>query len=140
MVLGVFDGGKAEAGDADRRPPPELAADFPEPPVALDEEGRRCWRHHGAILDVDGRFDRGRDLHVLAAFCLAWARLVLAERTIAEDGIVVDTADGSTKKHPAGTIANEATTQIKHYANELGLTPAARRRSGRSRAGPWRSG
>jgi P27 family predicted phage terminase small subunit len=68
------------------------------------------------------------DLAALETFCSAKGRLVLAEAVLRREGLVMG-ANGERVKHPAISIANEASSIIKTLGAALGLTPASRRRA-----------
>jgi P27 family predicted phage terminase small subunit len=73
---------------------------------------------------VISRVDRA----VLALYCQAWARWVEAERQLAKNGAVAETPNGLAVQSVYMQIANRAMEQVRRYAAELGLTPAARTR------------
>jgi P27 family predicted phage terminase small subunit len=53
-----------------------------------------------------------------------------AQKSIEEHGLIVKTEKGALKSNPAATSLSEAQLTIARLAAELGLTPAARSRSG----------
>jgi P27 family predicted phage terminase small subunit len=64
---------------------------------------------------------------VLLAYCQAVVMHQDASRLVDEEGLLVSTERGLIP-HPAVRIAREAALQIRAYAGEFGLTPAARTR------------
>ncbi|CAD5376722.1 putative Phage terminase, small subunit, P27 family [Pseudomonas sp. OF001] len=68
------------------------------------------------------------DLHNVEAFCAAYDKWRLAEESVQQFGIVVQSAQGSPMKNPALTAANEAMRQIVTFGSLLGLDPSSRSR------------
>ena len=118
-------------GNPGRRP---LPANEPQPtrrappmPEHLGAEARGEWKRVApklAELGVLTEVDRT----TLAAYCQAWDRLVKAERELAKNGMVTARKDGYLLVSPWVTIANQASKEMRAYAVEFGLTPAARSR------------
>ncbi|MDF2644187.1 MAG: terminase, partial [Pseudomonas sp.] len=68
------------------------------------------------------------DLHNVEAFCTAYAKWRMAEESVQQFGIVVESSQGSPMKNPALTAANEAMRQMVAFGSLLGLDPASRTR------------
>lgn len=68
------------------------------------------------------------DLHNLEAFCTAYGRWRLAESEVVKGGITVIDGNGTLKKNPACTVANESMRQMVTFGSLLGLDPASRQR------------
>lgn len=119
-----------------RKPRPQLHRDdeptftpaAPTCPPSLKGEARKEWRRVvRQLLDLGTLSPLDRS--TLAAHCLAWARLVEAERMIAETGgEVIRGPSGAPMQNPWRTVANQAAKQLHERTAELGLSPAARAR------------
>lgn len=94
----------------------------PDAPIWLSPEAKTEWRKVAAIL-VERGVLTSADLGTLAAYCSAVGQLVVAERAIRRDGMVV-----GDKRHPLLTTSVAARNQIRQLAGELGLTPVSRSR------------
>jgi P27 family predicted phage terminase small subunit len=72
------------------------------------------------------------DRSAFASYCLAWDRLVNAEKIIQEKGLtmVFPRDDGSAYEQvrPEVAVSNKAMTQIRAFCIEFGLTPSSRSR------------
>lgn len=64
---------------------------------------------------------------VLLAYCMAVVVHHTASQILDEEGVLMSGAHGLTA-HPAIRVAREAAAQIRAFAGEFGLTPAARTR------------
>jgi P27 family predicted phage terminase small subunit len=116
---------------AEPRPGPLL----PDAPAELSKDGLTEWKRVARRLLAAGMLtaiDRG----VLAAYCQAYGRWVLAERILAElarrnpgtGGLLIKTSNGNTIQNPIVGTANKAMSDMVRYAAELGMTPSARSR------------
>ena len=121
------------AARADRRPKPRTrpaVGGLPAPPRALSGAALAEWRRVLPLLaaeDLVSRLDRG----VLAAYCLAWARLVAAEKALLDGKpLTTEGSHGGTIPRPEVRIATMATAQVAALADRLGLSPAGRARLG----------
>jgi len=97
------------------------------PPPKLSREARKEWRRLEAELRTAGVLTM-RDRAVLTGYCLAWARLREAEEDIERLGTLVEGTEGTQIRNPALTTWNQAMSQLRMYAAELGLSPSARAR------------
>ncbi len=68
------------------------------------------------------------DLHNVEAFCNAYGNWRMAQESIEQFGIVVQSAMGSPIKNPALTAANETMRQMVTFGSLLGLDPSSRSR------------
>jgi P27 family predicted phage terminase small subunit len=68
------------------------------------------------------------DLHNVEAFCTAYDKWRMAEESVQQFGIVVQSSQGSPMKNPALTAANESMRQMVTFGSMLGLDPASRTR------------
>ena len=122
--------GRGEGQDSAGRPvapPPPFKRAAPNPPTWLSREAKAEWKR---IVPGLERLDliKPEDRSTLAAYCEAWDRFVTASRTIQREGITTTNPDsGRVSVHPAVRVADAASTQLRHFAQEFGLTPAAER-------------
>lgn len=68
------------------------------------------------------------DMHNVEAFCMAYENWRKAQRSVANEGIVVSGAMGGPIKNPALTASNEAARQMAMFGAMLGLDPSSRAR------------
>ncbi len=64
------------------------------------------------------------DRAALTAYCLAWDRLVEAQKLIDSEGILGMNSQGRVR-HPAVAIVEAASKELRSWAGEFGLTPSA---------------
>jgi P27 family predicted phage terminase small subunit len=122
-------GGKDSGGRPVAHPPKFLRA-APDPPEWLDAEARAEWDRVVPGLETLDVL-KSEDRAVLAAFCETWSRFVAAVKLYRAEGIVLVNPDsGRAHKHPAVGVAEVAATQLRAFAAEFGLTPAAEQRIG----------
>lgn len=122
--------GRGDGQDSAGRPvpvPPPFKRSTPRPPTWLTREAKAEWKrvvHELVRLDLVKAEDRA----TLAAYCECWSRFVAANQMLRKEGLTVVNPDsGRMSKHPAVAIAEAAATQLRHYANDFGLTPAGER-------------
>lgn len=107
---------------------PQPKAVIPPVPKHLDDEARAEWRRMSKRLHEMGLMTE-IDRSVLAAYCVAWSRWVLAEDKIREFGLVLKSPDkGWPVQSPYLSIANRALDQMVKLAAEFGMTPSSRSR------------
>jgi P27 family predicted phage terminase small subunit len=121
--------GKDQAGRAIIEPPPFVRLP-PEAPEWLGDEARELWEKTVPELarlellkPVDGP--------ALTAYCLAWQRLRQAQQMIDESefGILSMTSQGM-GRNPAVIVLEAASKELRAWASEFGLTPAAESKLG----------
>lgn len=91
-----------------------------EPPTHLTDEMKDWWR----AVDADYQLAPS-DYRLLQVAAEAWDRAQEARRLIARDGLVVETARGGLKAHPAVIIERDARAQFGQLLARLGLEPPA---------------
>lgn len=101
-------------------------ADVPKAPVYLSRYAKLEWKRVAPIL-VDRRTLTDGDLGALESYCIAVGRLRECERLLKRDGPVIAGKHGP-ERHPAVGIQNQASTIVRHFSVELGLTPVSRSR------------
>lgn len=127
---------KVLAGNPGKRPlngsEPQFAPEAPTCPRHLNAPARREWRRVVKVL-ADAGVMTMVDRAILALYCQAYGRWVIAEDRIAEleaqepdSGMVQLTPNKMETQGVWLQIANRAMEQTKKYAGELGMTPAAR--------------
>lgn len=137
-ALKVIAGERADRINGDEPRPGEGGA--PRCPSWLSREGKAEWRRVVPALERTGML-RKVDRAALAAYCAAWARLVEAERLIAEHGQMVMVEDRTYSdgdgeltvvvkptRNPALTEAKAASDLIRGFLSEFGLSPSSRSR------------
>lgn len=108
-------------------PPPQVVPACPERPDWLTDDAVDMWERVTPELErlgLLGRIDQG----ALVAYCEAWSTWREARRLLEVDGVVVAGRDGNLVRHPALLAANAASSELRAWAVQLGLTPAARQR------------
>jgi P27 family predicted phage terminase small subunit len=106
-------------------PLPELAS--PNAPTWLHREAKREWRRIVPELEALGLLTN-LDRSALAGYCQSYARWYEAEVAIRRDGMIMTTATGYQQQTPAVGIARQALSDMRAFASEFGLSPAARTR------------
>jgi P27 family predicted phage terminase small subunit len=107
---------------------PSAPRDEPECPAHLTEAAREHWVKITAILRRMGILSSA-DGDVIALYCAAHSRWVLAERRMAELGVVMKAPkSGVIMQSIFLAIANRAMAQMKELGDILGLSPQARAR------------
>lgn len=66
------------------------------------------------------------DSSALAAYCEAVARFRVATELVARAGLMLKDRDGTIRRNPAVAQARDASIEMRMWAREFGLTPAAR--------------
>lgn len=111
---------------------PELSADpnaltaATKPPVWLSRDAKGEWKRVLPFL-IERRVLTDADLATFASYCAAIAQIIEAQRIVRKEGMTFMGASGP-KRHPAVGIMNDAQTQARQLAAELGLTPVSRSR------------
>lgn len=120
---------KVLAGNPGKRPiptnEPKPEPVIPSCPSHLGRAAKTEWRRivpELAKLGLLTRVDRA----ALAAYCVAWGRHVEAEFELMACGLTVTSPNGYPQQSPWLAISNRALDQVRRFAAEFGLTPAAR--------------
>lgn len=102
----------------------------PKPcPKWLNDTAKKEWRRVAKILAEEGKDFTDKDLKALEAYCINYAKWQRCEQIIDEKGYSMLVGDNSyEQQRPEVSIANKAQTELRAWAKELGLTPAARQR------------
>lgn len=113
--------------------PPSFRRVPPEAPGWLPPEARAEWER---VVPELARLDllKPADRAALTAYCLAWDRLVQAQRQMQEDGSVLAVNSQGRVRHPAVAVIEAASKELRAWAGEFGLTPSAESKVGRQGA------
>jgi P27 family predicted phage terminase small subunit len=107
-------------------------------PQVLNEAGRAEWERLANVYDWNPTRFREGDRAAVTAYCVYYAAFLAAQGDVSERGPLVegrsDKDRGRLVKNPATVAMREASTQLRYWARELGLTPDARGRMGLSDA------
>lgn len=119
--------GRGRGRDSGGRPvkePPGFMRLPPETPDWLPEAARAEWERVVPELQRLG-LTKQLDAAALTAYCLAWDRLVCAQRDLEAKGLYSESKAHGTVRHPAVGIVEAASKELRAWAHEFGLTPAA---------------
>lgn len=98
-------------------------------PRWLNDTAKKEWCRVAKILAAEGKDFTDKDLKALEAYCINYAKWQRCEQIIDEKGYSILVGDnGYEQQRPEVSIANKAQTEMRAWAKELGLTPAARKR------------
>lgn len=98
----------------------------PRMPAGLHAHGQRLWRAVVPVLSAAGTLTP-LDQAGLETMCVAYAVAREAAEQLASDGGTHRDERGILRKHPAFQVWRDAQATFRAWANEFGLTPAARR-------------
>lgn len=100
----------------------------PKPcPKWLSDAAKKEWRRIAKIFAEEEKEFTDKDLKALEAYCTNYAKWQKCEQIIDEKGYSMEVGDnGYEQQRPEVSIANKAQTELRAWAKELGLTPAAR--------------
>ena len=98
-------------------------------PKWLSDGAKKEWRRVAKIFAEEEKEFTDKDLKALEAYCTNYAKWQKCEQIIEEKGYSMEVGDnGYEQQRPEVSIANKAQTEMRAWAKELGLTPAARQR------------
>lgn len=102
----------------------------PKPcPKWLNEIAKKEWRRIAKIFAEEEKEFTNKDLKALEAYCINYAKWQKCEEILQAEGYSMEVGDnGYIQQRPEVSIANKAQTELRAWAKELGLTPAARQR------------
>lgn len=102
----------------------------PKPcPKWLSDAAKKEWRRIAKIFAEEEKEFTDKDLKALEAYCTNYAKWQKCEQIIDGKGYSMEVGDnGYEQQRPEVSIANKAQTEMRAWAKELGLTPAARQR------------
>ena len=99
----------------------------PPCPKWLEAEAKKEWRRLAKALEAMGVLTEA-DMAAFAGYCQSYARWKEAEGRITDRGLVIRTPSGYPQQVPYISIAQQYLKLMQQFAEQLGLTPAARSR------------
>lgn len=121
---------KIREGNAGHRALPEplkLNSGAPRKPDNLPPAGERLWDEIVPVLSGAGIIDRV-DGAALTALCVQWGRAESARELVAVQGEYVPGSMGQLVEHPAIGVERAAHAMFLRFAEQYGMTAAARAR------------
>lgn len=100
--------------------------ELPPAPRYLGEYGTKEWNRTGPLL-VDAKMLKESDLPAFEAYCLNIELMIQARLDIEENGMTIIGHRGKVR-NPAIAAFGQATTAIRGFVSEFGLSPSARSR------------
>lgn len=96
-------------------------------PQWLDSDAKKEWKR--VIKEIGEDTDlKTLDLKALEGYCQSYSRWRACERVLQEEGYTFLTPNQYVQQRPEVSISNKAMADMRAFAKELGLTPAARSR------------
>ena len=134
-ALKVLEGnpGKRKLNEAEPKPKKKA----PACPKWLEPEAKKEWRRLAKKMEALGVLTEV-DMAAFAGYCQAYARWKQAEERITDRGLVIRTPSGYPQQVPYISIAQQYLRLMNQFAEQFGLTPAARSRiiAGNAEDGP----
>ena len=106
---------------------PKPAKKAPPCPKWLEPEAKKEWRRLAKALEAMGVLTEA-DMAAFAGYCQSYARWKEAEERITDRGLVIRTPSGYPQQVPYISIAQQYLKLMQQFAEQFGLTPAARSR------------
>ncbi len=113
-----------DSGGRPVKAPPAFKRVPPTPPTWLSREAKAEWRRVSpglARLDLVKEEDRA----AFATYCETWSEFVQASKALTAHGSLTIVVAQGEIPHPAVAIRRAAGQQLRSWAREFGLTPAA---------------
>ena len=104
---------------------PKPLAKAPSCPKWLGLEAKKEWRRLSKKMEQIGILTE-IDMAAFAGYCQAYARWKAAEEFISKHGAIVKTPSGYWQQVPQVSIAQQYMKAMQKFAEQFGLTPAAR--------------
>lgn len=104
----------------------EKLYELPPPPVHLGQYGRKEWERTGPKL-VEMRLLAETDLPAFEAYCMNIDLMIESKIAINNEGMLIMGARGWVR-NPAIAAFGQASTAIRGFVSEFGLSPSARSR------------
>jgi P27 family predicted phage terminase small subunit len=95
---------------------PSVSDDFPPAPTHLSEAMRQWWTAVVTDYDLDPHH-----LLLLQSAAEAWDRMTMARDVLTDEGLMVETADGGKKQHPAVNVERDSRLAFARLLRELDL-------------------
>ena len=99
----------------------------PPCPKWLEPEAKKEWRRLAKALEAMGVLTEA-DMAAFAGYCQSYSRWKEAEERITDRGLVIRTPSGYPQQVPYISIAQQYLKLMQQFAEQFGLTPAARSR------------
>lgn len=109
-----------------KEPPAPIPGECPKAPEHLTEGAAAVWDQYAPGLHAQSVLTEW-DLAALEVFAVNMDMHRVASAQVAEDGIVLH-VEGKPIKNPAATVQAAASSAIRQFAQEFGMTPSARSR------------
>ena len=106
---------------------PKPLKEAPPCPKWLEPEAKKEWRRLAKSLEAMGVLTEA-DMAAFAGYCQAYARWKQAEEFMSQRGMVCQTSSGYWQQIPQVSIAQQYLKLMQQFAEQFGLTPAARSR------------
>ena len=106
---------------------PKPLTKAPPCPNWLEPEAKKEWRRLAKALEAMGVLTEA-DMAAFAGYCQSYARWKEAEERITDRGLVIRTPSGYPQQVPYISIAQQYLKLMQQFAEQFGLTPAARSR------------
>jgi P27 family predicted phage terminase small subunit len=106
---------------------PKPVKKAPACPKWLEPEAKKEWRRLAKKMEALGVLTEV-DMAAFAGYCQAYARWKQAEERITDRGLVIRTPSGYPQQVPYISIAQQYLRLMNQFAEQFGLTPAARSR------------
>lgn len=124
-AIKVLEGNPGKRPLNKNEPRPDKKA--PPCPKWLDKEAKREWKRLASKLELMGVLTEV-DMAAFAGYCQCYSRWKENEEFISKNGSLVRTPSGYWMQVPQVSIAQQYLKQMGRYAEQFGLTPAARSR------------
>ncbi len=121
----ILEGNPGKRKLNEHEPQPQRKA--PPCPKWLEAEAKKEWRRLAKTLEAMGVLTDA-DMAAFAGYCQAYARWKEAEERITDRGLVIRTPSGYPQQVPYISIAQQYLKLMQQFAEQFGLTPAARSR------------
>ncbi|MBR1437731.1 MAG: phage terminase small subunit P27 family [Synergistaceae bacterium] len=121
----ILEGNPGKRKLNEHEPQPQRKA--PPCPKWLEPEAKKEWRRLAKTLEAMGVLTEA-DMAAFAGYCQAYARWKEAEERITDRGLVIRTPSGYPQQVPYISIAQQYLKLMQQFAEQFGLTPAARSR------------
>lgn len=112
--------------EPEKEPDAILLTELPEPAAYLTEYALKEWHRTGRILVMNRLLNEG-DLPVFEAYCMNVDLLIRSSLDMQKNGLTILGQRGRIK-NPSVVSFGQATTAIRGFAAEFGLSPSARSR------------
>ena len=124
-AIKVLEGNPGKRKLNENEPKPVMKA--PPCPQWLEPEAKKEWRRLAKALEAMGVLTEA-DMAAFAGYCQYYARWKEAEERITDRGLVIRTPSGYPQQVPYISIAQQYLKLMQQFAEQFGLTPAARSR------------